>query len=57
MDSIEYSLNCNDGFYSVEDFLYVLNEGISPVNKFSEDLGISEIKAKLVKEYESKYTT
>lgn len=52
-DSIEYSLRCNDGFYSIEDFVFVLNEGIAPIEKFDQKVSLSEIKTKIVKEYES----
>lgn len=52
-DSVDYSLQCNDGFYSKEDFVYVLNEGITPIEKFEEEFSLSEIKTKIVKEYES----
>ncbi|BAS68387.1 hypothetical protein [Bathymodiolus septemdierum thioautotrophic gill symbiont] len=51
-DSIEKSINTNDGFYSKEDFIFVLNEGVSPNDKFNENGSFKEIKEKVVFEYQ-----
>lgn len=52
-DSIEESINVNDGFYSKDDFVFVLNTGIDPIDKFSIGRSIFDIKEKLVHEYHS----
>jgi hypothetical protein len=51
-DSIEKSINTNDGFYSKEDFVFVLNTGVSPNDKFNENGSFKEIKEKVVFEYQ-----
>lgn len=51
-DSIEKSINANDGFYSKEDFIFVLNEGVSPNDKFNENGSFEEIKEKVAFEYQ-----
>lgn len=51
-DSIEKSINANDGFYSKEDFIFVLNEGVSPNDEFNENVSFKEINEKVVFEYQ-----
>ena len=50
-DSIEQSINSNDGFYSKDDFLIVLNTGIDPSSKFGINNSFDEIKEKVTFEY------
>ena len=42
-----------DGFYSKEDFVFVLNTGISPRDKFMEEKTFDEIEEKITFEYHS----
>jgi len=49
--SIQKSMNGKDGFYSKNDFVYVLNEGIKPGDRFSENNKLNEIEEKIVYEY------
>lgn len=50
-ESIESSLNEADEFYSKEDFVFVLNEGINPKNKFDLTASFDQIKVKISDEY------
>lgn len=49
--SIQISVDKNDGFYSKDDFVYVLNVGINPENKFSPFSSFIEIENKISDEY------
>lgn len=50
-DSIKDSLLKEDGFYSKEDFVFVLNEGIKPANTFSVNKSFEDIETQLSREY------
>lgn len=49
--SVEESVLKKDGFYSKEDFVFVLNEGISPKNIFTTNESFSDIEIRLSDEY------
>jgi len=49
--SVQKSINEKDGFYSKNDLVYVLNEGVMPRDRFSENKNLTEIEEKIVYEY------
>jgi len=49
--SVQKSISEDDGLYSKNDFVYVLNEGVVPNDRFSEDKNLTEIEEKIVYEY------
>jgi len=52
--SIKKSVNeSQDGFYSKEDFIFVLNTGIVPKDKFTDKKTFDEIEEKITFEYHS----
>lgn len=51
-DSIKKSVEeINDGFYSKDDFIFVLNKGINPTEEFNIEKTFNEINRKIAFEY------
>jgi hypothetical protein len=51
-DSVQKSVLDSDGFYSKDDFVYVLNSGLEPQKDFDSSYEFNEIKQKIAEEYE-----
>lgn len=49
--SVKKSIEVKDSFYSKIDFIYVLNEGISPEENFIDNSSFREIEEKIIFEY------
>ncbi len=49
--SVQDSVSISDNFYSKDDFVFVLNEGINPTNNFNKNGSFNEIRRKISEEY------